>query len=496
MDAQKIARKECFAFAIFAREALDQCFHNNSIQAGFIIMNQIATILLSFEIWCVILCLIAGICVYVNRRHDTRGAEIIISLLVVDILMCLSEISGILWRAYMYERSASMIGLLRFVTLSLSLLLIATFGYFIDYILKKYDVRTNRIYSILVYGGCFCGFALLLIFYIFVYDGADDQRIYGHGYLTEVYFFVLFFCMTVIFFRLLSNRKSLRQAIFTGLAEIVIIPILGALLKLFDYGVYFVNIASIISFVTLLAIYEINFGNILLEKELKMHSEQQALLQKEIEFGLDREKLLKDQLRLEQEQINIYNHQIQPHFIFNTLTAIRSKCEEGSEARDGIDAFATYLRGCVDMLTKTECVPMEREITVVDSYLEISELRLGNKIKIIRNIEETDFYVPPFAIQSIVENAVRHGIRNKPDRTGTIRISVYKSESGHIVEIQDDGVGFDTGIIEKEDERGRSHIGLANTVRRVETMCRGRVKIESIPGTGTTVKMYFPVKEA
>ncbi|MBO4414421.1 MAG: histidine kinase [Lachnospiraceae bacterium] len=455
-------------------------------------MGKVATILLSFEIWGVILCIIAVICVCVTR-NDKRASNKLIGLLLLDILMCFTEIVGIILREYALDDLSASIQVMRFLTFTISLILIARFANYVDYILNGHGLKQRKIFKNLVYIGCIFGFVFITLMHCLDISGFEKLQVYENGYFAQTYFVVLFFCFSVIFFQLFINRKSMKQAVFIGLTEMIIIPYLASVLQLFNYRVYFINIATTISYITLVAIYEVYYGRMLVEKEKRIQIEQQAFLQKEIEFGHERERLLSDQLSLEHEQVKLYNNQIKPHFIFNTLTAIRSKCEEGSEARKGIDSFATYLRGCVDMLVRTECVPIEREMTVVNSYIDIAGLRLGNEIKVVRNVEEISFTVPPFSIQSIVENAIKHGIRNKSGQNGTIWITIYRDENDDIVEIKDNGAGFDTKKLKDEKLWEEGHVGLANTIKRVETMCGGKVRIDSIIGEGTTVSMYFPI---
>ncbi|MCR5322010.1 MAG: histidine kinase [Lachnospiraceae bacterium] len=459
-------------------------------------MDRINTMLLSFEAWGIILCIIAGVCVYITRRYDPRGSGILIDLLMIVVLMCLSEMATFFFFGNDTDNERLFFKILRFCTFGIGFALISRTELFVCYVLTKYGAKLKKFPNILIYGGCSLGFLLMVILHYFGIEGFEEPRIYDNGNFAIMYHSIVLFCLTVILIRIIYNRKGLRKSILIGLTEIILVPYLSAILRLFNFGGYFVNIATIISFVTLVALVEIDYGSMLVEKEKKMHSEEQALLQKEIEVGHEHERLLSDQLKLEKEQISLYNHQIQPHFIFNTLTAIRSKCEDGSEARKGIDSFAAYLRGCVDMLTKTECVPIEREMTIVDSYIDIMQIRFGNKIKVIREIEEIGFLVPPFAIQSIVENAIDHGIRNKPDRSGNVWIRIFRKGRQDIVEIKDDGVGFDTAFLSDNNvkEAEQDHIGIINTKRRVEAMCGGSVEIDSVIGEGTTVRLYFPVE--
>ena len=95
--------------------------------------------------------------------------------------------------------------------------------------------------------------------------------------------------------------------------------------------------------------------------------------------------------------------------------------------------------------------------------------------------------VPPLSVQPIVENAVKHGILKKIEG-GTITIKTYEDTQAYIVEIIDDGVGFDVNESIKTNE----HIGLNNVKYRLSTMCYGDLVVESEidKGSKATIKFY------
>ena len=86
-----------------------------------------------------------------------------------------------------------------------------------------------------------------------------------------------------------------------------------------------------------------------------------------------------------------------------------------------------------------------------------------------------------------MENAIRHGVRAREE--GLIKIAVRKNESGHIITIADNGLGFDTAVIGTAEEK---HIGIRNVRERLEKQCGGWLKIESLPSEGTTVTLFIP----
>ena len=185
--------------------------------------------------------------------------------------------------------------------------------------------------------------------------------------------------------------------------------------------------------------------------------------------------------------------QINPHFMYNTLSTIAAMCEIAPDRAKTLTVdFSQFLRQNLDTLTCDEMIPFKQEMRHVGCYLKIEKARFGEKIRVAYSIRCKDFYVPPLSIQPIVENAVRHGITKKAGG-GTIHITSYATDTHYVVEVKDDGVGFDTTA--KRPDDGRSHVGFTNVRDRVSGMCRGNVRVESIVGVGTLVTMEIPKKK-
>ena len=114
----------------------------------------------------------------------------------------------------------------------------------------------------------------------------------------------------------------------------------------------------------------------------------------------------------------------------------------------------------------------------------------GDSIEFEYDIEDTDFCVPPFSIQTSVENALKHGLRSKVMENGRLSICTYKKGNAHIIEIKDNGVGFDTSIL--DDSSLDTCIGIKNTKHRLHLMCNGTIDIKSEIGKGTSVTIRIP----
>lgn len=189
---------------------------------------------------------------------------------------------------------------------------------------------------------------------------------------------------------------------------------------------------------------------------------------------------------MNEDRIRQINRQMQPHFIFNSLTTIRALCKNSPEAVEAINAFAGFLRGSIDMLDEPNCIPVKKELDTVRHYLNMEQKRFGQAIQIQYDLQDEAFSIPPFTVQTMVENAIKHGIRKGNTREGTICVRSYETEQFHVIEVMDDGVGYvpasDNGL----------HTGIANTKKRLALMCNGMLEIQGKKGSGTIVKILVP----
>lgn len=197
----------------------------------------------------------------------------------------------------------------------------------------------------------------------------------------------------------------------------------------------------------------------------------------------------RQEAEIEKSHTAVLRSQIQPHFLFNSLTAIAQLCEKDPAlAKQATITFSDYYRGNLRAIDHAEPIPFSQELEHLKMYLFIEQLRFGDDLKVEFDIETTDFLIPALTIQPLVENAVKHGIGAKEDG-GTVRICVKELADTVSIMICDDGVGFDPNAIDNHD---RQHVGLDNVKNRLLLMCDASLKIQSAQGEGTTVKISLP----
>ena len=187
------------------------------------------------------------------------------------------------------------------------------------------------------------------------------------------------------------------------------------------------------------------------------------------------------------QRIRIMKTQIQPHFLFNTLNTIRAVYSMNPPLADQtLEKFSKYLRQNLDAMEQPDLIPFAREMEHTRLYADIEMLRFPH-IRIEYRIDDEDFLIPALSVQPLVENAIRHGVRSREE--GVVAVSSYRDESGHVVEIRDNGAGFDP---DAPKAPGETHIGIENVRGRVEQLCGGSLEIESGIGKGTTVTLHIP----
>lgn len=208
-----------------------------------------------------------------------------------------------------------------------------------------------------------------------------------------------------------------------------------------------------------------------------------------LKFVQDHEDDLKARGRMQ-----IMLSQIQPHFLYNTLSAIQYLCEHDPKAAGDTTAkFSRYLQGSMSALKDDGEIPFLQELEHTRIYLDIEQIRYEDALKVEYDIACTDFRLPTLTLQPIVENAVRHGVRGKKG-TGTVTIATREYPDHFEIIVSDDGPGFDPEKPMLADD-GREHIGIANVRERLTKLCGGTLRIHSEPDKGTLVTIEIPKKQ-
>lgn len=202
--------------------------------------------------------------------------------------------------------------------------------------------------------------------------------------------------------------------------------------------------------------------------------------------------LVENERELMQSQVSLAISQIQPHFLYNTLSTIAELCRKDSAmAEEVTNRFALYLRGNLEHMGDSFPVEFSKELKHVQTYLWIEKIRFQEELQVVYDIQTEDFIIPALTVQPLVENAVKHGMMGS-ENVCTITIRTKCVERGYQVIIEDDGCGFDPEQVKND---GRKHIGIESVRSRLKFMVGGTLTVKSAIGKGTTVIIEIPGKE-
>ena len=191
------------------------------------------------------------------------------------------------------------------------------------------------------------------------------------------------------------------------------------------------------------------------------------------------------------QRMRIMLSQIQPHFLYNTLSVIQDLCHsDPARAEIATVAFSQYLRGNMDSLFSETTIPFEDEWKHTQGYLDLEQMRFEGKLEVRYDIGCTSFDLPPLSLQPIVENAVNHGVRANPDGAGIVTIATREYPDRYEITVTDTGPGFDPD--NPPEKQGRTHVGVQNVRERLASLCGGTLTIMSEIGRGTTATISLP----
>ena len=207
------------------------------------------------------------------------------------------------------------------------------------------------------------------------------------------------------------------------------------------------------------------------------------------QFRLAEEKATADAANLAAAQANLrtLQAQIEPHFLFNTLSNVLSLIQTQPElAQAMLEKFTHYLRASLDA-TRADHSTLGNEFQLMESYLSILQLRMGQRLQARITLPQTlsALRLPPMLLQPLIENAVQHGIDPRIEG-GVITLSAASDGEFLVITISDNGIGFSDP---------RSHgLGLKNVRDRLTSLYRGSasLKIEEHVGGGTKVILRLP----
>jgi LytS/YehU family sensor histidine kinase len=180
---------------------------------------------------------------------------------------------------------------------------------------------------------------------------------------------------------------------------------------------------------------------------------------------------------------------INPHFIFNALNSIRALIDEDPiRARQAVTGLSNILRSSMQS-DQLEIITLEKELDIVKDYLALELIRFEDRLRVAYQIDEDtlDNPIPPMMLQTLVENAIKHGI-GKQIGSGEIMISAQEQNNFYQLRV------VNTGKLDMQD--GHEGFGLQSTSNRLKLIFgdRASFQIIQLDETHVEAKAIIPLK--
>ncbi|RKP53066.1 sensor histidine kinase [Cohnella endophytica] len=206
-------------------------------------------------------------------------------------------------------------------------------------------------------------------------------------------------------------------------------------------------------------------------------------------------------------EFQVLSHQINPHFLYNTLESIRWKAENHGRSDIGemVSALGNLLR--LSLNQGKDITTVGREVEQVKAYVQIEQARIGMPLRVLYFFDDEMLSLPfmRLLLQPLVENAIQHSIRDNFEK-GKVILSGYVEDQDIVIEITDNGKGIPESVlaqldVEEQETNGkasrRQGVGLRNVNERLKLSFGKNYKlsIETGEGMGTKIKIRHPIME-
>ncbi len=239
-------------------------------------------------------------------------------------------------------------------------------------------------------------------------------------------------------------------------------------------------------------------------------ADSQMQVIKRFELLTDRKKML--ELSIDSSRYIALQQQINPHFLYNALDAIRSDMliEGDVKIAEAIEALSKYFSYSISNLEHLATI--SEELGNVSDYFSIQKYRFGDrlKLKVVNEMGEDkirEAYIPRLTIQPLVENAILHGLETS-NREGTVTIELKYMDSDIVIKVCDDGSGMPVEKLDEINQNLYSHkeisrdrtqkprggIAMYNVNSRIKLLFGEKygIRLYSIKNVGTQVVVYLP----
>ena len=344
---------------------------------------------------------------------------------------------------------------------------------FKKYLAEKIDMLLFKkiifLFQVLQIGLVIIAIAAPVLFYQI--NGKNEFRfLWGHRLWQSISLMIFIFIGIVVLVKHKEIKHSLRAMIITA----DVFPLMGCI-ESFYTSLNFSNMIVFVMALIIFFLYEQNKSDFMIKNVYEL--EQTKIL------------LAENRLSLEQSKNQTLMAQIQPHFINNSLMALRARCVNYPDIYESLTNFSLYLKSHFEVLRDTKTISFEQEMTNIEAYLALEQQNYKERLIVEYEIACDDFFIPALSVQPLVENAVRHGIGTY-EQGGTVRIRTFRKDGKIVIEVIDDGSGKSNVTAQQIKRKG---IGIENVKARLHAISGG--KMEIISGEhGTTVRIIIEEK--
>lgn len=424
-------------------------------------MTVVNYINVSLEIWGSVLSGIVALCMFLARRPRERSDKVYLACLACNAGVLLFDVLALFFRGKPGAIFWWGVRISNFFAFSFGAGLLIGVSYYITEFLGAREHVSRRPLRIIRIVSFFYLFLIAFTQFFPIVYYFDAQNMYHRAdffWLSQIAGIV---GLLLNSFLLVRHRHCLQKHEALALWSYILLPTLAMCIQIFVYGLALLNLANTMCIIVIFLFLQAEQGRLSAQQESQ----------------------------LAQSRIAILLSQIQPHFLYNTLTAICGLCDENpQEAKKMTAKFSDYLRHNLDSLNQSEPILFEHELLHTQIYLEIEQKRFGERLSIVYDIQTTSFMLPSLTVQPIVENAVKHGATKKAGG-GTVTISTRAKEDFYEIIISDNGVGFDTEALM---ETSNTHIGIENVRSRLWSIIQGTLTVTSKVGVGTVATIQIP----
>ena len=430
-------------------------------------MFDVRSINIAIELWGVAFCLIGAVVAVLLSRTFSRRLNLLLLMFAAEMVACGADAVAGIYRGQPGAAAWFATHAGNLATFTGNYFVLATFTLFICIRIEDAGGRSHRVWA----RTALIAAAVMSVLTAFgVFYQIDEANLYSRSdAYWLIYAYVLAVCITDIVL-IIAERRHLRRSELACFLFYAIGPLIAMGVQLLVYGLNFVIIFGVLSTVVLMLETQANSARTLAERT---------------------EELARSRIEISDSRIKAMVSQIQPHFLFNTLDSIYYLiAEDPATAQEAVDRFSTYLRRNLASLSASKPVPVETELEHVRTYLSLEQLSMEDLLVWEIDDQATNFTVPALSLQTLAENAVKHGIGGKPEG-GKVVVRTREARDCWLASVEDDGVGFDTQALAAADG-----VGIENTRLRLAAMCNGTLEITSTPGKGTVAVMRIPKEDA